>query len=248
MEQSHSFFHENRTCTYKLKGLPDVTMSDEAIALWILQGGAGSWLELDLHIDYNKFLNEYQKVKDMFVPHRDSKTGEGTHNGWEACTLHGIEWDKTNVWQTYDYEYEPEYSWTQAGIKCPNIQRFFENLPCENLARVRFMKLTGGGYISPHNDRPDSEINWDNIFDHPLPINIAVDHPHNCHMILKGDGVVPFSNGKAFLINIFNDHTVINWSTKDRIHIIGHLLVGNRKAEYCSMLANSYRKQYVLQG
>ena len=248
MEQSHSFFHKNRTHKYKLNGLPNVTMSDEEIALWILQGGAGSWLELDLHFDCSRFLEEYNQVSDMFVPHRDNATGEGTHSGWEACTLHGISWDKTNVWETYNYDKEPEYTWTEAGNYCNKIRNFFESLPCERLARVRFMKLKGNGWISPHNDKPDGEIDWNSIFEHPLPINIAVDHPHNCHMILQDDGIVPFKNGKTFLVNIFNNHSVINWSSKDRIHIIGHLIVGNRKADYCAMLANSYRKQYVLQG
>lgn len=248
MEAAHEFFHQHRRYKHKLNGLPSLTMTDEEIAMWILQGGAGAWIELDLHIDYKKFFDEYNTVKDMFVPHRDNSTGEGTHDGWEACTLHGIEWDKTNVWEIYDYDNEPEYKWTAAGVKCNEIQKFFNSLPCQSFARIRFMKLAGGGWISPHNDKPDSAINWNTIFEHPLPINIAVDHPHNCHMIVKDNGIVPFANGKAFLVNIFNDHSVINWGSQDRIHIIGHLLVGNKKSEYCTMLANSYRKQYVLQG
>ncbi len=247
MEQAHSFFHDNKTYNYRLNGLPGLTMSDEEIALWVLQGGAGPWLELDLHVDFNCWQQEYETVKDMFISHRDNSTGEGTHSGWSSSTLHGISWDKTNVWQTYEYETEPTYIWTEAGNECPSIKQFFKSLPCENLARVRFMKLSAGGWISPHNDLGNG-VNWNNIFDHPLPINIAVDHPSNCHMVLEKEGVVPFSNGKAFLVNIFKNHAVINCSTHDRIHVIGHLLVGNRKADYCAMLANSYRKQYVLQG
>lgn len=247
MEQAHSFFCNNRLYTYRLNGLPNLTMSDEEIALWILQGGAGPWLELDLHIDYSSWQKEYHTVKNMFIAHRDNTNGEGTHSGWSASTLHGISWDKTNVWQTYRYDREPNYSWTEVGKKCSSIQQFFKSLPCENLARVRFMRLSAGGWISPHNDL-GSGIDWENIFNHPLPVNIAIDHPDNCHMVLEKEGVVPFSNGKAFLVNIFKNHAVINYSNKDRIHVIGHLLVGNKKAEYCAMLANSYRKQYVLQG
>jgi hypothetical protein len=248
METADRFFHQNKKHKYRLNDLPDLTMSDEEIALWILQGGAGAWLELDLYVDHKSFFEEYNCVKGMFVTHRDGATGEGTHDGWEACALHGIEWDKTNVWQTYDYETEPDYAWTKAGVKCIEIQKFFNSLPCQQLARVRFMKLKSKGWISPHNDKPDSDIDWNMIFEHPLPINIAIEHPQDCHMVVKDNGVVPFVNGKAFLVNIFNEHSVINYSNKDRIHVIGHLLVGNRKNEYCSMLANSYRKQYVLQG
>lgn len=247
MEQSHSFFEKNKSYQYRLNPLPNLFMSDEEIALWILQGKAGPWLELDLNPNTSKWQQEYKNVEDMFVPHRDGNSGEGTHQGWEACTLHGISWNKTNVWQTYDYQQEPSYTWTSAGIKCPSIRSFFENLPCERLARVRFMKLQSGGWISPHNDYSDS-IDWNDIFNHPLPVNIAVDHPDNCHMTLEAAGNVPFGNGKIFLVNIFLNHTVVNQSSQDRIHVIGHLIPGIKKDEYCKMLANSYRKQYVLQG
>lgn len=246
MEHAHSFFHKNKSFNYKLNALPNLFMTDEEIALWILQGKAGPWLELDLPFDHTQWQKDFVNVKDMFVPHRDGNTGEGTHDGWEACALHGISWDKTNVWQTYGYKQEPTHTWTTAGAKCPNVKSFFEKLPCEKLARVRFMKLKGGGWISPHND-DSPNIDWNKIFDHPLPINIAVDHPSNCHMILEESGCVPFKNGKAFLVNILKNHSVINCSSQDRIHVIGHLIPGNKKAAYCKMLADSYRKQYVLQ-
>lgn len=246
MDNWHNFFHENRKYSSKLNGLPSLTMSDEEIALWVLKGGHGDWLELDLHVDTNRLANEYQLVKHMFTAHRDDQSGEGTHNGWSACTLHGISHDKTNVWQEYGYDNEPVYTWTEAGVNCPCTQAMFESMPAEQLARVRFMKLDKQGWVSPHSDGGPG-IDWDNIFDHPLPINIAVDHPRNCFMTIEGSGVVPFVSGKAFLVNILKNHSVANFSNHDRIHIIGHLLVGNKKEEYCKFLANSYRKAYVLQ-
>lgn len=246
MDNWYNFYHKHRLCKSRLNGLPDVTMSDEAIALWILQGGHGDWLELDLNIDAANCLKEYYAVQHMFVAHRDDKYGEGTHRGWSACTLHGISYDKTNVWQEYGYTSEPKYTWTTAGEKCPTVKSFFDTLPTERLARVRFMKLDAGGWVSPHNDKGPG-IDWDNIFDHPLPINIAIHHPSNCSMTIENKGIVPFKSGKAFLVNILKNHSVVNFSTQDRIHIIGHLLVGNRKTEYCKLLADSYRKAYVLQ-
>jgi|AntAceMinimDraft_6_1070360.scaffolds.fasta_scaffold06023_2 hypothetical protein len=242
----HSFFQKNKIYTQQLNRLPSLTMSDEEIALWMLQGGHGDWIELDLQINTSSWIAEYHTVQDMFVPHRDIDSGEGTHQGWSACTLHGISYDKTNVWQEYGYKTEPEYNWTQAGKKCPSIKSAFESLPAEHLARVRFMKLDAGGWISPHNDLGPG-INWNKIFDYPLPMTIAVDHPQECYMTLENRGVVPFKNNKAFLVNILNNHSVINFSKQDRIHVIGHLFVGNRKKEYCKLLADSYRKSYVLQ-
>jgi hypothetical protein len=66
-------------------------------------------------------------------------------------------------------------------------------------------------------------------------------------MTIENSGVVPFNRGCAFLVNILKNHSVINFSPDDRKHIIVHGIVGNRKKEYCKLLADSYRKAYALQ-
>ena len=49
----------------------------------------------------------------------------------------------------------------------------------------------------------------------------------------------------AFMVNIFNDHSVINNSSKDRIHLIAHCYLGNKRKEFCELIVNSYEKQHA---
>jgi hypothetical protein len=246
MNEAELFFEKNRIYNCKLNSLPNDSMNNEDIALWVLQGGHGDWLQLDLDVDMLDFLFDEKYAENSYVSHRDEKTGEGTHHGWSSCTLHGIDVEKTNHWTTYGYKSEPEYQWTYLGKKTTKIKKFCESLPFENLSRVRFMKLGPKGYISPHNDQ-GSGIDWEQIWNHPLPINIAIDHPPNCFMTIEDSGVVPFNNSRAFLVNILKNHSVINFSSDERKHLIVHGIVGNRKADYCKLLADSYRKAYALQ-
>jgi hypothetical protein len=225
-----------------LKPLPDYDI--ESQVLWILTGNGYHWVELDCKFDAESWQDDATLATDYYVPHRDEMSGEGTHEGWSSCVLHGIATDKTNEWRTYGFSKEPEYNWTELGHKTKNIQSFFNNtFPAEDYARIRFMKLAAGGWISPHNDYSPL-VTERNVFDWPLPINIAVDHPDNCHMTLKDQGCVPFKNGKAFLVNIFNDHSVINNSNKDRLHVIAHCYLGSRKQDFMKLIIDSYQKQH----
>lgn len=236
------FYEQHKTAAKELHPLPDFDL--ESQVLWILSGNGYHWIDLDWMFPTNKWQKESKLAEPYYVGHRDELSGEGTHQGWESCVLHGIDTDKTNVWQTYGYETEPEYSWTELGKKTKSIKMFFESIfPAERYARIRFMKLKSGGWISPHNDYSPL-ITPLNVFDWPLPINIAVDHPEDCHMTLKGQGCVPFKSGKMFAVNIFNDHSVFNNSSKDRIHIIAHCYLGNKKQEFMKLLVESYNKQH----
>jgi hypothetical protein len=47
------------------------------------------------------------------------------------------------------------------------------------------------------------------------------------------------------MVNIFNDHSVINNSSKDRIHLIAHCYLGNKRKEFCELIVNSYEKQHA---
>jgi hypothetical protein len=243
MLEAETFFEKNKKYNNNINKLPSLETADEDIALWVLKGGHGDWLQLNLTIPIDEFLDDEIVASNNYVAHRDSLTGEGTHQGWQSCTLHGISTEKTNHWTTYGYKSEPKYSWTELGKKTKNIQKFCETLPFERLARVRFMNLQPGGYINPHNDNSD-EINWNDVWQLPLPINIAIDHPPACFMTIENSGIVPFKNGAAFLVNILKNHSVINFSSQERKHLIIHGIVGNRKEKYCELLANSYRKQY----
>jgi hypothetical protein len=249
MNKAELFFEQNKNTfdrKHVLFKLPRKDMTDEEIALWILKGHHGDWLNLNLNINKKEFLLDEKHAESLYVPHRDIKTGEGTHLNWMSCTLHGIAVDKTNVWSTYGYTEKPKYEWTSLGKKTTKIREFCESLPFEKLDRVRFMKLGPKGYITPHTDG-GSGINWNEIWNHPLPINIAIYHPLGCYTSIEGTGAVPFSDGKAFLINILKTHSVTNFTSQERKHLIVHGIVGNCKEEYCKLLADNYRKAYALQ-
>jgi hypothetical protein len=243
MLEAETFFETHRKHKTTIKDLPLLDASDEEIAIWALKGGHGDWLKLNLSIPIKSFLKDEKLATNSYVNHRDAATGEGTHKGWASCTLHGISVEKTNHWSIYGYDSEPEYHWTDLGEKTKHIKKFCESLPFERFVRVRFMRLSAGGHITPHDDNSD-EVNWNNVWQLPLPINIAIDHPAACFMTIQDSGVVPFKSGDAYLVNILKTHSVINFSSQDRKHIIIHGVVGNRKEEYCKLLADSYRTQY----
>jgi hypothetical protein len=65
-------------------------------------------------------------------------------------------------------------------------------------------------------------------------------------MVLEGHGVVPFKEGKAFIVNIRNYHSVINFSNQSRVHVIGHSYgYGSKLIEFAELVVRSYEKMYV---
>jgi hypothetical protein len=100
--------------------------------------------------------------------------------------------------------------------------------------------------------KPWGSINWHDDGKLPegidpllsiLPINLAISHPSNCEMLIN-DNVVPWANGKIIMINISERHAVFNRSSKDRIHMIANVILGNQTKEFCDMLVRCYTKQY----
>jgi hypothetical protein len=214
---------------------------DYEIADWLLNYSNFGWLELDIQFDLNAWKSETAAAR--YVDHRGD-----THPGWNSCCIHGIDVDKTGAWSNYGYTKEEDvpYKWTSVSEQTPNIKTFWEKFPYERYRRIRFMALEPGGRISPHSDAPGrlpGENNLD-MLDFGVPINVAVVHPENCHMTLEGHGTVPFEEGKAFIINIRNVHSVVNNSDVRRIHLISHGIPGARKDQFVELVARSYRKQY----
>jgi hypothetical protein len=105
------------------------------------------------------------------------------------------------------------------------------------------MKLKPGGKIDWHNDRPQKLP--DDICESVIPINVAVTNPALCYMEIEDHGIVPWRNGKVFLINILKNHTVVNNSNADRIHMIGTVYVGNKRKEFNSLLEKSLRRKLI---
>jgi hypothetical protein len=82
------------------------------------------------------------------------------------------------------------------------------------------------------------------MLDFGVPINVAIINPTDCYMTLEKYGTVPWQEGKAFIVNIRNYHSVINFSNTSRIHLIAHGIPGEKKSKFVELIARSYRKQY----
>ena len=172
------------------------------------------------------------------VPHRAG----GGHIGWRSCCIHGISVEHTGT--DLDAPLE-SYHWTELSMLTPTITNFWKSIPAERFARLRFMELAPGGHIAPHNDSPNGVSNTDfDMMDHIIPINVAIIHPDDCYMTLNGHGTVPFSEGKAIIVNITNTHSVVNNSAGPRMHMIAHCVIGNKKKEFAELVVRSYNKQY----
>lgn len=198
------------------------------------------WIELDLDFDLSAWQQEAKVAEKYLVEHRE---GDG-HNGWRSCCIHGISTNQTGHWSRYaDNENDISYDWTELAELTPTITNFWKQFPTEGYARLRFMELSPGGWVAPHNDAPNGVKNTDfNMMDHMIPINLAITHPQECEMHLETYGHVPWAPGKAYIVNITDTHSVQNKSLQPRMHMIAHCLLGNMKKEFAELVVRSYNK------
>jgi hypothetical protein len=235
-----NFYNKNKNLVYTPPALPqNLSVMDKA--RWIVNNPNFAWLELDIPIP--ELYHECLTAEQYYVPHR-----EGESSGWDSCCIHGIRTDATQNWPEYVAEEdENTYRWTELSEEVPGATHFWKTFPSEKYKRVLFMKVAAGGYISPHSDAPGGGyIPGEPVDYDPLelgcPVNIALIHPRNCDMVLEGFGVVPFKPNRAFLINIRHRHAVVNFSSKDRIHMIGFGVYGDRKEQFAELIVRSYER------
>lgn len=239
------FYQNNKDCKWTPVPIPSHFISNIEKARWILNDANFGWIELDFGIDVAGWQLEACQAEPYFVAHREEQ-----NTGWNSCCMHGIDADKTGAWTNYGYtdEHQVPYAWTELSHKVPTIKRFWKEIfPTDNYRRIRFMELEPNSAITPHSDMPGrlpGELGMD-MLDFGVPINIAVIHPENCYMVLEGYGVVPFKEGKAFIVNIRNYHSVINFSKQPRVHVIGHSYgYGSKLYEFTELVVRSYEKMY----
>ena len=183
------------------------------------------------NMPWKQMHSEAERLIDKFHVHRDDY---GV--GWKSLTIHGVNEDSQSLGQYGDrQEVLKQLHWTWVADECPVTKKFLTDVwPAEFLNRVRFMLLEPGGYILPHQDRPDSERRLS-------VCNISLNHPEGCEMIFKDQGVVPFDdNGSAMLMDISHEHAYINNSDTPRLHMIIHYEVGNRLRDLFYVLRQSY--------
>jgi hypothetical protein len=235
------FYNQNKNCTWTKEPLPTGTIIEQA--RWILNESNFGWIELDINIDVAGWQLEAHQAEPYFVAHREEQ-----NTGWNSCCIHGIDVDKTGAWTNYGYvdEKQVPYTWTELSYKTPTVKNFWSHqFPSDHYRRIRFMELEPESAITPHSDMPGrlpGEAGMD-MLDFGVPVNIAVVHPADCYMVLEGYGIVPFKEGKAFIVNIRNFHSVINFSKQSRIHVIGHSYgYGNKLEDFANLIVRSYEK------
>lgn len=200
---------------------------------WILNQSRIPYLSLDIDGPWDKILQEVQQLDHLFVPHRGAASRR-----WSSLCLHGISDIHTDSYTQYkEYRDLPAdqvpYVWTEISESCPIATEYFQlQFPFRQYHRLRFMRLAPGGFISPHND----SNTWQ-----PNAINISLNNPVGCDMVLGNVGLVPFrDNGGVMLLNTSYTHTVWNRSDQPRYHIIAHGVWDGRLGQ---KIVESYEKK-----
>jgi len=171
---------------------------------------------IDTTHDFDEMIREMKNIDHLFVAHRDKdKVNSYGHEGWYSITLHGISHEKTEHFDRYGFNTEEEanYHWTEPCGLVPKTVSFIKSLPFSDYARIRIMRLSPGGHIMPHTDGKGR------IFG---PFNFALNNPENCVFVFKDYGVVPFKQGRGFMLDLGNVHAIRNDSDEYRYHIILH--------------------------
>jgi hypothetical protein len=236
------FYNKNKHYHYTPPEVPnDVKNDNLKFSRWLLNHSNFAWIELDIDLNLEDWKKESLTALDYFVEHRSSES-----LGWKSCCIHGLGIDKTENWPQYlDDESLIKYDWTQLSDLTPTIKNFWRNeFPAELYQRIRFMLIEPGGYISPHSDAPGKlpgeKSNYDTL--DGWPINLAIIHPEECHMVLENFGVVPFKEGKPMLINIRHNHAFLNFSNENRVHLISAAIFGSKVNEFSKLIYRSFFK------
>ena len=200
---------------------------------WIKKDSGLPWLPLDISIPYEEMLKEAISLKNLYVSHRSSDAPGGyRHKGWKSLCIHGISKEKTNHYVTYGYKNHEEtpYGWTDIIDKCPITVNWLKTFPYKNYYRVRFMLLEAGGFIAPHRDGDSKSLG---------PINIALSNPDECYFKMAKFGMVPMKPGIVMMLDVSNEHALVNKSLEDRYHIIIHGIPGKN---FKNLVEKSYKK------
>lgn len=197
---------------------------------WIQHQSKLPWLKLPILVPTDDILQEIPAIQSHLIEHREDY---GEHQGWKSFCIHGKSYDATREDQYYSDD--RPHIWTSEAKKfMPNTVKFFQNhWPGSTYSRIRMMLLEPGGYITLHSDSDRSKLS---------PINIAITQPSECKFIMEKQGVVPFSPGAAFWLNVSNRHAVFNDSDQPRWHIIVHQNCDH--PEFKEMVVKCYHTLY----
>ena len=231
-----NFFEKHRNSKFIFPKIPDKLTTIAKQANWILIESKIPYLPLDIAGPWKEMYNEALQLDSEFVTHRSDAMG------WSSLTIHGLSATKTMSPDAYpEYADIPEkelnYTWTEIQDRCPVTVSYFRDIfGWPSYGRIRFMKLEPGGYIPPHTDGQSHAL---------VAVNISLNNPENCEMIVEDVGVIPFKDsGGALAFNNCRKHSVKNASDISRYHIIVH---GTWGSTYSELVVRSYKKLLELQ-
>jgi hypothetical protein len=191
---------------------------------WITQHSGVPWLKLSVQIPYEDILREIKNNVEFLVEHRDDYS---EHQGWKSFCIHG-----KSLTQTQHSDDDRPCVWIPEVVeRMPVTVNYFKTWHLD-FNRLRVMSLDPGGFIGVHQDEKTSSL---------CPINIALSQPTGCEFVMEGWGVVPFTPGDAFMLDISNLHAVVNNSNQTRYHIIVHY--NSPSKEFKKMVEQSYHQQ-----
>jgi hypothetical protein len=73
---------------------------------------------------------------------------------------------------------------------------------------VEVMRLSPGATIPPH------------IHEEEWLYNMAINHPQGCKFGIHPAGIIPYTPGDVYKINVNKDHCVVNDSSEFRYHVV----------------------------
>jgi hypothetical protein len=162
---------------------------------------------LDLNVPFKKINEEIRSIEQYLVPHRHE-----SGLGWKSFCIHGQSASRTK--EPEFYKNFLGYKWTDEALEnMPVTINWLKSLGYKNFQRVRVMCLEPKGFINIHKDQEHSSLG---------PVNVAITNPKNCQFYLENHGILSFSPGRAYKLNLVNYHAVINNSNSPRYHIIIH--------------------------
>lgn len=184
-------------------------------ARWITNSSNIPSLKMSIDVPYKEMFAEASQHLDDYVKHR------GNYNpGWSSYAVHGQGAIYTQPAEYYikegvfTEENSPPYNWTEIADSCPiTVEWLKDTWPFKSYQRVRFMLLEPGGYIMPHRDYKKRSL---------AAFNVALNNPDGVEFAMEDAGIIPFKEGEARAIDIGRNHSVINNSNENRIHMIIH--------------------------
>jgi len=173
----------------------------------------GRYLKLDISLPYREMCEEAFALIDKFTSHRGDEYGT---EGWGSLTIHGLGWNKHESHKAYGYakgkDASKDMHWTEIADSCPITTKWLKEVfPCNKYGRVRFMLLKAGGKIALHSDSSIKIIE---------NINVALNNPVGCKWVWGNGEELIMEPGGVYAMNLHYQHSVINDSNEDRMHMI----------------------------